>query len=116
MEMSEIIKQKRKESGLTQEELASKLGLQKSAVAKYENGRVKNIKRSTIEKMAEIFECDPVYIMGLESQDYIAKKLDDVTNNTEMQVLIEIASDMNEDQLSRLQSYAKFILSEKEDN
>ena len=36
------IKKCRLENNLTQEELAEKLGLKKSAVAKYENGRVKN--------------------------------------------------------------------------
>ena len=48
----------------TQEELAQKLGLQKSAIAKYENGRVENIKRSIIAQMAEILECSPAYLMG----------------------------------------------------
>lgn len=50
------IKKCRLENNLTQEELAEKLGLKKSAVAKYENGRVENIKRSTIEEMARIFD------------------------------------------------------------
>ena len=56
MEMGERIRMMRKECGLTQGELAQKLGLKDSAVAKYENGRVENIKRSTIQKMADIPE------------------------------------------------------------
>ena len=47
--MAQRIKQRRISMGYTQDELASKLGLQKSAIAKYENGRVENIKRSIIE-------------------------------------------------------------------
>ena len=54
MGMSERIKERRLLIGLTQEELAQRLGLQKSAIAKYENGRVKNIKRSIIVHMAQI--------------------------------------------------------------
>ena len=50
--MSKRIKLKRKEKGYTQEELAEKLGLQKSAIAKYESGRVENIKRSIILNMS----------------------------------------------------------------
>ena len=68
MSMADRIKEKRLQKGLTQEELAEKLGLQKSAVAKYENGRVENIKRSTIAKMSEILECSPTYLMGLEEK------------------------------------------------
>lgn len=66
MTMAERIKERRIAMGLTQEELGEKLGLQKSAIAKYENGRVKNIKRNTIALMSEILECTPTYLMGLD--------------------------------------------------
>ena len=62
--MGDRIKQLRTANEMTQEELADKLGLQKSAIAKYENGRVENVKRSTIQKMAELFGKSPSYIMG----------------------------------------------------
>ena len=64
MNMSERIKERRLEMELTQEELGAKLGLQKSAIAKYENGRVENIKRSVIQKMSDILKCTPAYLMG----------------------------------------------------
>ncbi|MBE6005635.1 MAG: helix-turn-helix domain-containing protein [Sarcina sp.] len=64
MDMATRIKERRLAMDYTQEELASKLGLQKSAIAKYENGRVENIKRSVIQKMASILECSPSYLMG----------------------------------------------------
>lgn len=66
MDMATRIKERRLAMDYTQEELASKLGLQKSAIAKYENGRVENIKRSIIQKMASILECSPSYLMGWE--------------------------------------------------
>lgn len=64
MDMAERIKDRRNAMGYTQEELGNKLGLQKSAIAKYENGRVENIKRSVIGKMAKILDCSPAYLMG----------------------------------------------------
>lgn len=73
METAEIIKRLRKEAGLTQEELAVKLGLQKSAIAKYENGRVDNIKKSTIKKMSEIFNCSPNMILGYEEPRHLGE-------------------------------------------
>ena len=69
MGMPERIKERRTSFGLTQEELAQKLGLQKSAIAKYENGRVKNIKRTTILKMSRILGCTPSYLMDIEGDD-----------------------------------------------
>ena len=41
----ERIKKLRKEKGLTQEQLGKLLGVKKSAIAKYENNRVENLKR-----------------------------------------------------------------------
>ncbi len=64
MGMAERIKERRTIMGFTQEELGEKLGLQKSAIAKYENGRVENIKRSVIADMAKILNCSPSYLMG----------------------------------------------------
>lgn len=66
MEMGERIKERRLALHYTQEELAQKLGLQKSAIAKYENGRVENIKRSIIALMSDVLECSPSYLMGLD--------------------------------------------------
>ena len=64
MEMNQRIKERRLALNMTQEELAHKLGMQKSAIAKYESGRVENIKRSVLAKMAELLECSPAYLMG----------------------------------------------------
>lgn len=69
MDMADRIKERRLAMGYTQEELAQKLGLQKSAIAKYENGRVENIKRTVILNMANILETSPAYLMGWESED-----------------------------------------------
>ena len=68
MEMGLRIRQLRKEMGWTQAELAEKLGLKDSAIAKYEKGRVENMKRDTIAKMADLFGCSPVYLMCMEDK------------------------------------------------
>ena len=56
MDIGQKIKQARIAKGLTQEELGNIVGLQKSAIAKYENGRVVNIKRSTLQKLAQALD------------------------------------------------------------
>lgn len=86
MSVSNKIKELRIRSGMTQEELAEKLGLKKSAIAKYENGRVENIKRTTLLKMSEIFNVSPAYIMDL--QDYSnSKEVNFVLSDIEKQII-----------------------------
>ncbi len=66
MKMNERIRYLRESIDMTQEELGEALGVQKSAVAKYESGRVENIKRSTIKRMAELFGVSPCYLLGFD--------------------------------------------------
>ena len=83
--MAQRIKELRTQKGLSQEQLAELLGLQKSAIAKYEKGRVINIKRSTIANMADIFHCNPSYIMGWSDSKY--------ENNPVMKTMLEAPED-----------------------
>lgn len=68
MKPGDIIKERRIELGLTQEELGEKIGVQKSAIAKYENGAVENLKRTVIKKLSDILDLSPLQIMGLEDE------------------------------------------------
>lgn len=59
MEIGQKIKKARLEKGLTQQELGDIIGVQKSAIAKYESGRVVNIKRNTLQKIAKALNIRP---------------------------------------------------------
>ena len=59
MNIGEKIRAARIAKGMTQEELGKILGVQKSAIAKYENGRVVNIKRSTLKKISDVLGIRP---------------------------------------------------------
>ena len=59
MEIGRRIKEARIAKGLTQQELGDQIGVQKSAIAKYESGRVVNIKRSTLQKIAQALDLAP---------------------------------------------------------
>lgn len=58
------IKELRKLSGMSQEELGKRVGVQRAAIQKYEKGTVGNIPISTIEKLASIFDVSPTYLLG----------------------------------------------------
>lgn len=67
MEIGQKIKEARLAKGLTQQELGDIVGVQKSAIAKYEKGRVVNIKRSTLQKIASALEIRPSELLFNES-------------------------------------------------
>lgn len=70
-ETGERIRRLRKEKGWTQTDLGNRIGVQNSAIAKYENGRVPNLKRSTIKALADALGVNPSYLLGMdESADY----------------------------------------------
>lgn len=54
-----IIKKLRMEKKLTQEQLGVLLGVKKSAIQKYENGMIQNLKLKTIRTLCEIFKVPP---------------------------------------------------------
>lgn len=62
----ERIKSARKAKGLTQKELADKVGVKYSAIHKYESGLIVNLKRDVIAKLAEVLEVRPSYLLGLD--------------------------------------------------
>ena len=68
MNIGEKIKAARLAKGMTQEELGEILGVQKSAVAKYENGRIVNIKRSTLKKISDV--------LGIRPSELIYEKIE----------------------------------------
>ena len=58
------IKELRTLAGMSQEELGRRVGVQRAAINKYEVGSVTNIPIATIEKMAQVFDVSPTYIVG----------------------------------------------------
>ena len=61
---SERLKKRRKELGLTQEELADKISTTKQTIYKYENEVVTNIPSDRIKELAKVLCTTPAYLMG----------------------------------------------------
>lgn len=66
MNIGDRIKQKRKESNLTLEELGERTGLTRFLIHKYEKGIITNIPSDKIEKIADALSTSPAYLMGWE--------------------------------------------------
>ena len=70
-ELSRRILQRRLELGLSQEELAQRMGYRsKSSITKLEKG-VNDIPQSKVEEFAAALETTPAWLMGLENTAFV---------------------------------------------
>ena len=65
----ERIKELRLLAEMSQEELGNRVGVQRAAINKYEKGTVENIPIKTIEKIAQVFDVSPSYIVGWNKEE-----------------------------------------------
>ena len=89
MTKGERIKLLREKANMTQEELAKLLKTTKQTIYKYEQSVVTNIPSDRVERIAEVLNSTPAYIMGWESdKPETSKKIDAATD-----VLIRMETD-----------------------
>lgn len=84
------LKQLRKESRITQEQLAKYLDIDQSMVTKLENG-TRNLNLSLIEKISSLFGCSDLYLMG-EDDEYIPLNFAFRSNGIQTEDLESIAA------------------------
>lgn len=65
-EIGSLIFDRRKELGLTLEEVGNAVGVSKSTVKKWENGFISNMRRDKIEKLASVLQISPVRLLGIK--------------------------------------------------
>ena len=91
--IGKYVRARRLELGLTQEELAHKMGYKtKSSINKIELG-FQDIPLPKVEELAKCLDCAPGYLMGWDDNNYNA--------------LIELVDKMDDAQLARLLAYAQ---------
>ena len=113
MQIGDRIKRLRKERGYTQEQLGNLIGVQKSAVQKYEKGTIKNIKPEIITKLCQIFDISPIILLDMMNDtDRLHREvrlLDEIQAVFGHQYvnLLGMFLEMNEEGQSKLIEYAK---------
>lgn len=65
--ITDRIKKRRLELGMSYQELADKTGLSKSTLQRYETGAISNIPLGKLKILAKALKTSPLYIIGLES-------------------------------------------------
>lgn len=103
LNIGEKIKNARLAKGYTQEELGKLIGVQKSAVAKYENGRVVNIKRSVLAKISKVLDIPPVQLVS----DIEEKPVEAANKLADLFLGLEYKEDEDVDFITMIDEYKK---------
>lgn len=97
-DIGERLKEARINKGLTQTELAQKLGVGQSAVGKWERGIVTNIKRSMIQQIAAALDISPLLVVGIIPESKPKPK-----------TIIISADEFTEEQFAQIEQFVNFI-------
>lgn len=77
--MRDRLKQRRLDMGLTLEEVANELNVERPTIQRYESGKIKSISTTTVEALAQALHCSPAYLMGWsDSVDHDKNIYDDL--------------------------------------
>lgn len=98
------IKARRSELGISQDELAEKIGVSRTTIIRYESGQIENMRTDKIMVLADVLHTEPNELLGWKRQDG-SELLDFIINNrwSEMEVL-------------KMIDYGKFIIGQRGDD
>ncbi len=113
MSIGQRMKQRRKELRISADELAKRLGKDRSTIYRYEKGDIENLPIDILEPIAKALETSPADLMGWNSEDKEKPAEDDgLTDN--MKALIDFARSVPEDKAAMVLRVMKSILADDE--
>lgn len=123
MEISKLISDRRKELGLTLEEVGKIVGVSKSTVKKWEDGYISNMKRDKIALLAKALKLNPVILITGEEEptgtsqltddEELQEYLEELKNRSEMRMLFSLAKGATKEDVEKA---VKIIEALKEDD
>jgi len=72
VQMGKRLHELRKKCGYTLDDVVERVDIPKSTLSRLENGKLKTINRSYIDKLAELYGEDAAYILGYEDSPTVA--------------------------------------------
>ena len=109
MDIGERIKMRRKEIGLSAEQVADKLKVSPATIYRYGSSDIANMRIDKLEPIAKVLKTTPAYLMGWEDEK--ENNLDD-SDPEELIVLNRAAKKMTPENRKKLLNMAKIMFAE----
>lgn len=115
MNIGRRIKERRKELKLSADELAKKLGKDRSTIYRYEKGDIENLPLDILEPIADALETTPNYLMGWEKlieekPVETANKLADYFTDSDAWGMLEEYSMLDNAKKTQVRDFIRFLL------
>lgn len=119
MSIGQRIRSMRTQQGLSIDELAYRLGKNRTTIYRYENGDIENLPLGILDSLAEALNTTPAYLMGWENSDtreeFNCSEVDKAILKYTDKWIGEFGTGIvNDDELEKIIQYARFLLSIRE--
>lgn len=104
MTVGERIKQRRKELGLTVDEVAERLGKNRATVYRYESNEIENLPTPILEPLARVLETTPEYLIGWKNE----QKENSSSIKQDRKAVIKQINSMSDDRFQELKGKLQF--------
>lgn len=116
MSIGQRIRTIRKQQGLSIDELAYKLGKNRTTVYRYENGDIENLPLCILDSLANALNTTPAHLMGWDVINTTPQASCPIHKSTESQYVLKWFDEvginkLNEEECFKVMEYAKFLLS-----
>lgn len=108
--LTERIKTRRLQLGLTLADIAEYLGVAESTVQRYESGATTRIGYITMEKLSAVLKTTPAYLMGWEDTD---NSLPDIRTDIHTIAAHHESEDWTEEELAEIEKFKEFVRSKR---
>lgn len=117
MTIGEKIKQRRKELGISINQLSQRLGKNRATIYRYENNEIENIPMTILKPLSEILQTTPEFLCGISSDELLTKKKaspdteEDLfqIQNLDLRRLVIASQNMTDQQIELIRKYAEFM-------
>ena len=109
-DIGKLIRERRKEKGLTLVELGEIIGVANGTISKWERGQIKNIRRDKIQALCDVLGIPPYTFISGTYKDEDVKKISKEEFKSEVSALIYRCSELNSHEKSLLRTVIKNII------
>jgi len=107
MTIGERIRQRRKEIGMSVDELAEKLGKNRATIYRYESDEIENMPITVLEPLARALNVSPAYLMGWEDEP-VSKA------PTTIAAHLPEGVELTEEDMKQINDFIQFVISKKD--